>query len=144
MLLEKLQADVILAMKEKNELRLITLRTLISQCKNKAIDKREALSEDEVMQVLKKEVKKRQEAIGLYQQGGRPELSDQEQKELVIIEEYLPKQLSAEELKPKVQEIIAEQNLAGQQFGAQMKAVMAALGNQADGSAVSQILKETK
>lgn len=143
MLLEKIQADIVVALKAKAEARLETLRMILAQLRNKAIEKRAELTEEEIIQLLRKEVKKRQEAFALYQQGSRADLAAKEQAEVVIIEEYLPRQLSAEELRPKVQSILAEKNLAGQPFGLQMKTVMAALGDSADGAIVSQILKES-
>ncbi|MCX6784615.1 MAG: GatB/YqeY domain-containing protein [Candidatus Komeilibacteria bacterium] len=142
MLLEKIQADIVLAMKSKAEARLETLRGVLAQLKNKMIEKRADLTEEEVVQLLRKEVKKRQEAIGLYQQGLRPDLAAKEQAEIATIEEYLPKALSLEELTAKVRAIIADQNLGDQPFGQQMKAVMAELGGAVDGSMVSQILKQ--
>lgn len=142
MLLEKIQADIVVALKARAEARLETLRMILSQLKNKAIDKRAELTEEEIVQLLRKEVKKRQEAFGLYQQGARADLAAKEQSEIVIIEEYLPRQLALEELRPKIQTILKENNLVDQPFGLQMKAVMAVLGDSADGAAVSQILKE--
>lgn len=142
MLLEKLQADVVSAQKAKAAARLETLRLMLAQVQNKAIEKRADLTDEEVLQILRKEVKKRQDSIALYQKGDRAELAAKEQAEIKIIEEYLPKQLSLEELKPKVQAIINEQGLAGQPFGLQMKAVKAALGDSADGGLISQALKE--
>lgn len=142
MLLEKIQADIVVALKARSEARLETLRMILAQIKNKAIEKRAELTEEEVVQLLRKEVKNRQEALGLYQQGSRPDLAAKEQSEMAIIEEYLPQQLSIEELRPKVQTLLVEKSLTDQPFGLQMKAVMAALGDSADGAIVSQILKE--
>jgi hypothetical protein len=142
-LLEKIQADIVIALKAKAEARLETLRMILAQLRNKAIEKRAELIEEEIIQLLRKEVKKRQEAFTLYQQGSRADLAAKEQTEVVIIEEYLPRQLSAEELRPKVKSILAENNLTGQPFGLQMKTVMAVLGDSADGAVVSQILKES-
>lgn len=88
-----IEQDLITAMKNRDRLRVSTLRMLLAALKNEQIAKRRPLSEAEEVQVLQKEVKKRQEAIEWYKQGKRQELAEREIKETEIVKEYLPKAL---------------------------------------------------
>lgn len=85
MLIDDLQAASLQALKAKDEVRLNTLRLVLSQLKNRAIDKRSDLTNDEVVTLLRKEVKKRQDSISLFQAGNRPELAAAEAAEITII-----------------------------------------------------------
>jgi uncharacterized protein YqeY len=98
--------------------------------------------EDELT-ILLSEAKKRKEAIEMYQKGGRTDLSDQEQRELVIIHEYLPKQMSREEAGDMVKKIIQEVGaVSGKDFGKVMPAAMKELKGKIDGKVVQEIVKE--
>lgn len=88
-----IEQDLITAMKKRDSLRVSTLRMLLAALKNEQIAKRRPLSSQEEIQVLQKEVKKRQEAIKWYKQGLRQELAEKETKEAEIVKEYLPKAL---------------------------------------------------
>src|SRR5580693_9333847 len=87
----KLQADIITAMKAKDEHRLTTLRMVKSALKNKEIDKREALTDAEEQQILTTLIKQRRESVESFTKGGRPELAEKEQAEIGMIDGYLPK-----------------------------------------------------
>ncbi len=142
--LKQLEMDLTQALKEKNELVLLTLRQIKTALANAEIaKKREKLSADEVIRLLCSEVKKRKEAALLYQQGGRPELAAKETKEIEIINKYLPPELSEEDIKKKIGEVIGKIGAAGvQDLGKVMGAVMKELGGQADGNVVSRLVKE--
>ena len=105
---ETIQADVKTAMRAKDRERTTTLRMLVSVLKNKQIDLRRDLTEEDILGVLSTEAKKRREAATAYRDGGRDELADKEDAELAIIEGYLPAQLSDEEVEAMVVEVIAE------------------------------------
>ena len=88
---EKIQADIVVAMKAKEEHRLTTLRMVKSALKSKEIDKREKLTDAEEQQILTTLIKQRKESVESFMKGGRPELAEKEQAEVVMIETYLPK-----------------------------------------------------
>jgi uncharacterized protein len=88
---EKVQADIVLAMKAKEEHKLTTLRMVKSALKNKEIDKREKLTDAEESQILTTLIKQRKESVDSFTKGGRPELAAKEQAEIAMIEGYLPK-----------------------------------------------------
>ena len=88
---EKVQADIVTAMKAKEEHKLTTLRMVKSALKNKEIDKREKLSDAEESQILTTLIKQRKESVESFTKGGRPELAAKEQAEIAMIEGYLPK-----------------------------------------------------
>lgn len=132
------------AMKSKDNATRDVIRLLQSAVKQVEIDTRKDLSPDEVMDVLQKEAKKRRESIVDYEKGGRQELADAEKGELSIIEKFLPKQLSAEEVRDIVKAIIAETGAtSAKDLNKVMPLVMARVKGVADGKLVSQIVKES-
>lgn len=140
---ERLNQDFLEALKKQEQLKLGVLRLLKAALKNEQIAKRARLTNEEALKVLKREVKKRQEASAMYQAGGRPELASREEEEIGIVKVYLPAALNEAELKDLLAKIIKEESLQGSQnFGQVMKVVMPKLGDQADGSQVSQLIKE--
>src|ERR1700744_5255921 len=88
---EKIQADIVTAMKARDEHKLTTLRMVKSALKNKEIDKREKLSDAEESQILTTLIKQRKESVESFTKGGRPELAEKEQAEIGLIDGYLPK-----------------------------------------------------
>src|ERR1700693_569827 len=88
---ERVQADIVMAMKAKEEHKLTTLRMVKSALKNKEIDKREKLTDAEESQILTTLIKQRKESVESFTKGGRPELAAKEQAEIAMIEGYLPK-----------------------------------------------------
>jgi len=100
------------------------------------------LTEEDTEKVIAREVKKRRESIRLYEENGRPELADEEKKEIAVIEKYLPAQCSEEEIQKTVDEVIAGMDdVSMQKMGQVIGAVKAKLGNSADGSIVAQLVK---
>src|ERR1700761_2109543 len=95
----KLQADIVVAMKAKEEHKLTTLRMVKSALKNKEIDKREPLTDAEESQILSTLLKQRRESSETFTKGGRPELAEKEQLEITMIEGYLPQAASEEEIR---------------------------------------------
>lgn len=143
-ILTQVEQDYITALKAKNELTVSVLRQIKSALANaEIINNREPLSSDAVLKVLRAEVKKRREAADLYQKGGRPELAEKEANEIVIIEKYLPAQMSDEAIRAKVVEIIGRLGATNvSDAGKVIGAVMKDLAGSADGSKVGAIVKE--
>src|SRR5260221_3871532 len=105
---EQIQKDMVEAMRGREVLRLSTLRMIKTALKNKEIDKREPLDEEEEQQVLATMIKQRRDSIEQFQIGGRPELADKEAAEIRLIDVYLPKALGEEEISVVVKTTIAE------------------------------------
>ena len=102
----------------------------------------EGLSDEEVEQVLAREVKKRRESATLYRDNDRPELAEKEEQELAIIEQFLPKQLSEEEIQAKVDAKLAEMGeVSPQDMGKVIGALKSELGTSADGATLARIVK---
>ena len=143
---EQLMTDIKTAMKAGNQMELTTLRGLSSVLKNAEIAKQmkqgaSAFSTDEeMMTVLLTEAKKRKDAAAAFIVGGRPELAANEEQELLIVQRYLPKQLSADETTAAVEKILAASG--AKDFPTAMKAVMAELRGKADAGAISEALKK--
>jgi len=129
-------------MRAKDATRLGVLRMLKSALKYSAIDKAGAegqLDDAEASQVIRKQVKQRQDSIEQFEKGGRPELAAKEKEELAILNAYLPKGLEADELAALVRETIAEVGATSKaQMGAVMKALQAKVAGRADGKTLSQ------
>ncbi len=142
--IEKIQADIKVAMKARDKAKLLVLRMLTSAIKNKQIElkNRDEVSAELIIQVLKSEIKKRRDAAETYRQGERAELAKKEEMEIKILEEYLPEQMSQAEIKEIVKQIVGTEQCSVQNFGAIMGQAMAKTKGQADGTVVSQIVKE--
>ncbi|ADU96496.1 GatB/YqeY domain-containing protein [Thermovibrio ammonificans] len=140
---ERLKADMKEALKAKDKVKLSTIRMINSLIKNAEIEKRGELTDDEIVQLLMRYAKQRREAIEMYEKGGRPDLVEKEKAELAVVESYLPKQLSEEELVELVKQVIAEVGASSpKDMGKVMKAVMPKVKGRADGSLVNRIVKE--
>jgi uncharacterized protein YqeY len=143
-LIEQIEKDIIASMKAREAERVSTLRMVKTALKNKEIDKRSALTEIEAQQVLTTLIKQRRESIEQFLKGNRPELAQKEEAEIRIIENYLPKSASEDEIKKMVDEALAGQNLGPRDMGVAMKTVQAkiqAAGLRADGKQISEIVK---
>lgn len=146
---EKLQVDIVAAMKARQEHRLTTLRMVKSALKSKEIDKRVALTEAEEAQILTTLIKQRKDSAEQFSKGNRPELAEKELAEIAMIEAYLPKAAGEDEIRTIVQSTLAELAATGakpgpKEMGTVMKAVqqkVAAAGLRADGRLVSEIVK---
>jgi uncharacterized protein len=143
---EKISDDLKAAMKSGDKIRLETLRTLRAALLEKEIEKRGSqttMSPDDDVAVLLSAAKKRKEAMEHFERGGRPELVAQEGKELAIIEEYLPKQLSAEEVTQVIEAAVAQTGASlPNDFGRVMPFVMKQLKGKADGKLVQELVKK--
>lgn len=141
---EKFQLHLADAMRSKDQLRLSVLRMMKSAVKNKEVDKMKALEEGEVLAVLNTLVKQRKDSVEQFRKGGREELASKEEAEIKIIEEYLPAAASDEDIRRAVEEAFQETGaVTMKDMGRLMKATMARLaGKSADGSRVSQLVKE--
>lgn len=144
--LEKLEQDYKKSLQEKNEKVVGTLRLIKAALQNKEIDlhsKKDKLKEEDIVEVLQREAKKRRESMEMFKKGGREDLVSQEQEELNIISKYLPKQLSEEELKKIIHKIIQPLGeLTVKDFGRVMNLVMKETKGKTEGNTVSRIVKE--
>ncbi len=139
---ERLQQDLKESLKKKDTIRLNTVRSIINAIKNKEIDLRKEVSEEEIYAILNTLAKQRRESIEQYEKGGRQDLVDQEKRELEIILEYLPEQLSNEEIGKIVKETIEEVGASTMKdLGKVMKAVMPKVKGRADGKKVNEIVR---
>jgi uncharacterized protein YqeY len=138
-LAERIDADLKDAMRAKEARKLSVLRGLKSALKYAAIEKADAVLDDAAaVQVIRKQVKQRQDSIESFEKGGRPDLAAKEEEELEILNAYLPKGLSREELSALVRETIAEVGATSKaQMGAVMKALQAKVAGRADGKTLS-------
>ena len=143
MLSEQIQKDLEAAMKDKQEIKVSTLRLLVSEIRNKQIEKQEEPNDEEIIALIRRAVKQRQEAIDSYQKGNRNDLVEKENSEMVILSSYLPQELSASEVEKVVKEVIDELKAVGQQdFGKVMNGVMNKLKGKVDGAKVAQAVKK--
>src|SRR6478735_100383 len=137
---ERIDADLKDAMRAKDAGKLAVLRGLKSALKYAAIEKADGAVDDAAAtQVIRKQVKQRQDSIESFEKGGRPDLAAKEKEELELLNTYLPKGLSAEELATLVRDAIAEVGATSKaQMGAVMKVVQANAAGRADGKTLSQ------
>ncbi|BBE31851.1 hypothetical protein OSSY52_19920 [Tepiditoga spiralis] len=142
MLKEKLMEDLKKFMKEKNQIALNTVKLLRSEIKKAEIDTQKELNDDEIIKIIKKQVKMRNESIKQFKDAGRNDLVVNEEKEIAFLKNYLPEEMSEEEIKNIISSIIKEMNATPKQFGLVMKTAIQKIGNQADGSIISKIVKE--
>jgi len=138
---ERVTADLKSAMKAKDQIKVLTLRLLIAAFENARIEKGRDLQEEDGVKILSSAGKKRKESIEAYEKAGRKELADKEKQELQIIEEYLPKQMSKEEVLQFIKELKEWKSVKGD-FGQAMKLVMGKLRGKADGKLVSEVVQE--
>ncbi len=161
MLSQKLKKDLKQAMKEKNQDLVRTLRflrsSIINQEKEKRykiaqdkkglseqeLEKKSELTDEEVMEVLFSELKKRKESIEEFQKGGREDLVENERAELKIIKDYLPQQLSEQEIEKEVEAVVQKTGAQGpRDIGKVMSVLMPRLKGRADGALVSKVVKQ--
>ena len=142
-LVEKLLEDMKLAMKSRDALRLSTIRLLRSSVSYARINKGEELTDDEVLEVLSREAKRRREAIEAAVSGGRSDIADKEQAELDIISEYLPKQFDESEIEAIAREVVAEVGATDlKDRGKVMGPLMQRIRGRADGKMAGQVVEK--
>ena len=136
---ERIDSDLKDAMRAKDAAKLGVLRMLKSALKYAAIEKSDAgLDDAAAIQVIRKQVKQRQDSIEQFEKGGRPELAAKEKEELELLNTYLPKGMNADELAAMVRETIAEVGATSKaQMGAVMKAMQTKVAGRADGKTLS-------
>ena len=136
---EKLEQDLKDAMRARDTIRVSVIRLARSEIRNAEIAKRRSLTDDEIIEVLNRETKRRREAIELYEKGKRPDLVEKETAELHVLSEYLPQQMTEEEIAGIAQEVIAELNANSKaDKGKAMSALMQRVRGRADGRLVSE------
>lgn len=143
-LAKKVDQEMIAAMKAHDVERTSTLRMMKAALKNRQIEKRSDLTEAESQQVLTTMIKQRRESIEQFQKGNRPELAAKEAREILVIEEYMPKTASEEDLKKLVDDALAGTSFGPRDMGQAMKAVQAKVqeaGLRADGKVLSELVK---
>ncbi len=140
---EKLLSNMKEAMKAKDSVKLRTVRSVISAVKNQEIELKKELSEEEILTIVSREVKKRKEASVLYEKGNRPELKDKEIQEMKILQTYLPEQVSEKDLRRRIQEVIAETGAEGMKdFGKIMKTLVPEFKGKADNGLIKELANE--
>ena len=146
MLKDTLKEDLKIAMKAGNAERVGVLRLLLSSLMNKEIEKRtktgkdEALTDDETISVLMTEAKKRKDSIEAFEKGARADLADKEKSELVIIQTYLPAQMSPADVEKRVATMVKKNGY--KDFSSAIKDVMKEMKGKADGKLVTELLKK--
>ena len=148
-LVEKIREDMVAAMRQRAVERLSTLRMVVSALKNKEIEQRSPVTDEQTGQVLTTMIKQRRDSIEQFTKGNRPELAEKEAAEITVIEDYMPKAAGEEELRQLVTSTLAELRAKGsnpgqKDMGMVMKAVQVhikAKGLRADGRVVSELVK---
>lgn len=140
---EKIDQELKEAMRSKDERKLAALRMLKTAIRRAEVDKMRELTEEEIIAVIADEARKRREAIEEFSRGGREDLALQEREELAVLEAYLPRPLSREEIVEMARQAIKEVGATNpRQLGQVMKVLMPRVKGRADGSLVSQIVQE--
>lgn len=139
---ERVDSDIKTAMKKRDDVRLVVLRMLKSEFKYKSMDTGRDLSDEDAIAVLSSAAKKRSDAIVEYRKGGREDLEKLESKELEILKEYLPEQLSESELKGLVEKAVVETGASSvNDLGIVMKTLMPRVRGRADGKTVNNVVR---
>ena len=140
---EQLKTDMKEAMKAKDTLTRDTIRLIMSAIKQVEVDERREVGEDELLKIIQKGIKQREDAINFAKEGGRDDLVEQNQKEIDILVKYLPKQLSDDELKEVVVTIVEKVGASSMKdMGKVMGVATKELAGKADGKRINQIVKE--
>jgi uncharacterized protein YqeY len=140
---DKLLADMKEAMKQREKTRLATIRMVRAAIKDAEINKHVELTDDEITEIISRQVKIRKDAIPDYQKANRPDSIQQLQDEIKVLQSYLPEQLSEDELRSVIRDTIMEIGAQGQQdIGKVMKNLMPKLKGRADGKQINQLVKE--
>ena len=143
MLKEKLQQEMKDALKSGNSQKRTLLGMVLSSVKNKEIEKRTELTDEDVIGVISSEIKKRKDSVEQFEKGGRPELAEGERKEAEMLMAYMPEQMSEEDIRSEVKKTIADMGVKDvKEMGKLIGAVMAKIKSKADGTLVSKIVKE--
>ncbi|EAI1510535.1 GatB/YqeY domain-containing protein [Campylobacter coli] len=140
---EQILNDIKEAMKQKDDFKRDTLRTLNAAFKQVEVDERIELDDERILKIITSEIKKRKDAIELYSKGGREDLAQKEQEEIMLFESYLPQQLSDEELQMALKELIVNLGVSSlKDQGLVMKEAKAKFGARVDGKRLNVTLRE--
>ena len=140
---EQISAALKDAMRARDEVKMATLRLVLTAIKNREKEARSLLEDQEVISVITTQIKQRRESIEQYRQAGREDLAQREESELQILQGYMPEQASEEEISNTLDEIIAEVGAVSMKdMGKVMKAAMAKLAGKAEGGAINAMVKE--
>lgn len=139
MIRQQISDEMKVAMRARDADRLTVLRFMWSEIKNKEIDAKHELNDAEIVEILRREVKRRSESIAQYLQAGRTDIVEKEEAELKLITVYLPEQMSREAVEAIVDQVLA--TLPDRDFGHVMRAVMPLTNGKADGKLVSEVVK---
>lgn len=138
----KLNAEMVVAAKAKDKVRLSTIRMLKTALHNKEIDLMRPLNENETLQILSAIVKQRKDSIEQFVKGGRSDLVEKEEAELKVVQEFMPAQMSAEEVETVIKKAIAEAGAVSiKDMGKVMKILIPQLTDKADGKTVGEKVK---
>ena len=139
---EQIDTNIKEALKAGAKDKVSALRMLSAALKNKQIDKRRPLTDDEVMETVRSLIKQRKDSIEQFAKGGRQDLVDKEAAEVVVLEVYLPQQMSPEELESLVRDAVAQTGAQGaRDMGKVMKALVPLVGGRADNKLMSELVK---
>ena len=143
MLKEKLMDDLKVSMREKNEVRKNTIQMVRAAILQIEKDKGITVEDDKIVEIIAKEVKSKKDALVDFEKGGRDDLIAQTNEEISILQEYLPKQLTKEEIKAEVKKVIADVGATSMKdMGNVMKEAKARIGAAADGRTINEVVKE--
>jgi uncharacterized protein len=142
-LIDRIEGDLKTAMLEHDNERRDALRLILASLRSAKKELQRPLSDDEELQVLQRERKRRIEAAAAFRDGGREEQAEKEEQELAVLQEFMPEQLSEDELEEIIDDVIAEVGATSiNQLGRVMADVMPQVAGRADGSTVSQLVRE--
>ncbi|GIP39606.1 aspartyl-tRNA amidotransferase subunit B [Paenibacillus sp. J31TS4] len=140
---DRLNEDMKQAMKSQNKFRLSVIRMIRSAIKNIEIDQRTTLDDDQVLDILNREIKQRRDSLQEFDKAGRDDLAEQAKAEIEIIAEFLPQQLTEEEVRVLVQQTIQETGASSKaEMGKVMSALMPKVKGRADGKLVNQLVQQ--
>ena len=143
MLKEKLMEDLKISMREKNEIRKNTVQMVRAAILQIEKDKGITVEDDKIIEIIAKEVKGKKDALVDFEKAGRADLIEQTNQEIAILQEYLPKQLTKEEIKVELEKVISDIGATSMKdMGAVMKEAKARIGAGADGRTINEVVKE--
>jgi uncharacterized protein YqeY len=142
MLYEHITEDLKKAIRSKEEIRVSCLRLLKASIKNKQVEKGRDLSDEEVIGLISSAIKKGKESVEAFRKGKREDLATKEENEIMVLQEYLPRQLGTEEIEKIVREIVSQLGASGpKDLGRVMKEAVARMAGRADGKKVNEIAR---
>jgi len=143
MLIEKIQTDLKSFLKNHQTAEVVTLRFLLADCQNVKIDKRRELSDEETIEIIQRQIKSHSDSITAFEKGGRLDLVAKEKREAEILQNYLPRQLTDEEISGLIKETLQEVGISDKkEMGKVMGAISPKLKGRADKGRVARLLSK--